>query len=169
MTLDIRWFLPFALIPITLGLAASFTRVGAAILERIPTHWMVALQTYRAVGAIFLVPYMTQGVLTPGFAWPAGVGDVLTGLAAPLIAWGVLKDPERWRFAFYAWTVFGVLDLIVAPASAVMFGFGAEDRQLSFAVTAIPLFLGPPFGIVIHLWTWRSFELRRRLTVGHAR
>ncbi|MEM7524861.1 MAG: hypothetical protein AAF360_14120 [Pseudomonadota bacterium] len=160
--LQIYWFLPFALAPILLGTAASFSRVGARLLAETPTHWMIALQSYRVLGALFLFPYMAQGVLTPGFAWPAGVGDVITGVAAPFVALCVLRDPQRWRGLFYAWTFFGIADLIVAPLSAVIFGFGAEGRQLTFAVTAIPLFLGPPFGILIHILTWRSFELRRK-------
>lgn len=161
-TLDFRWFLPFAVVPILAGVALSYTPLIAQVLAAIPTHWMVGLQTYRVVGAVFLYPYLAHGIVTPGFAWPAGVGDILTGLAAPVIAWGLSRDPERWRLPFYGWSLFGIADLIVAPLSAAAFGFNAVESDLTFAITAIPLFLGPPFGILVHVLTWRSFELRRQ-------
>jgi len=96
------------------------------------------------------------------------VGDVITGLAAPFVAWAVMRDAQRQRWAFYGWTLFGIADLIVAPLSAALFGFSARDENLTFAITAIPLFLGPPFGIVIHIMTWRSFALRRTANGGRS-
>jgi hypothetical protein len=162
LVLEFTWFLPFSIFPIVLGTAMSFLPVVANVLRHTPVHWMIALQTYRIVGGLFLYPFMTEGILTPGFAWPAGVGDVLTGLAAPFVAYAVLHNTPRARALFYAWTVFGIADLIVAPLSAAIWGFGVDGRDMSFAVTAIPLFLGPPFGILIHIMTWRAFELQRK-------
>jgi hypothetical protein len=162
LSLNFLWFLPFALIPIFGGALLSYLPIIAGVLARVPVPWMVGLQTYRVVGALFLYPYMTSGLLTPGFAWPAGVGDILTGIAAPVVAVAVLRDPERARGRFYAWTAFGILDLIVAPLSAAYWGFGMDGQPMTFAITAIPLFLGPPFGILIHIMTWRAFELQRR-------
>lgn len=154
------WFLPFALVPIAAGTAATWLPAVAATLSRISVPWLVGLQTYRVVGAIFLYPYMTEGILTGGFAWPAGVGDVLTGLAAPLVAVAVARDPVGSRRLFLGWTAFGILDLVVAPTSAALFGFGVDGGDPGFPVTAIPLFLGPPFGILIHVVTWRAFHLQ---------
>jgi hypothetical protein len=162
LALEFTWFLPFSLIPIVLGTAMSFLPVVAKVLSHTPVHWMIVLQTYRIVGGVFLYPFMTEGILTQGFAWPAGVGDVLTGLAAPIVAWAVLHNTAHARLMFYAWTMFGIADLIVAPLSAAIWGFGVDGRDMSFAVTAIPLFLGPPFGILIHIMTWRAFELQRK-------
>ncbi|GFE67006.1 hypothetical protein [Litoreibacter roseus] len=166
LVLEFTWFLPFALFPILLGTAMSFLPVIAGVLARVPVHWMVGLQTYRIVGAVFLYPFMTSGILTPGFSWPAGVGDVMTGMAAPFIAWAILQDSQKWRWVFYGWTVFGIADLIVAPLSAAIWSFGVGGQDMTFAVTAIPLFLGPPFGILIHIMTWRAFEIQRQ-DAGH--
>ena len=45
------------------------------------TALLVAVQTYRIGGIVFLWG-MTQGILDPAFAIPAGVGDLLIGLTA---------------------------------------------------------------------------------------
>ncbi|MEO0957144.1 MAG: hypothetical protein AAFY66_01545 [Pseudomonadota bacterium] len=158
--LKFEWFLPFALFPILAGAALSFTGPVASLLRQTPTQWMIGLQTYRAAGAIFLFPMYTSGALTAGFAYPAAIGDVITGLAAPYVAWRLARDPVGARGIFLAWTLFGIADLIVAPLSAQLWGFAAEGREMTFAITAIPLFLGPPFGILIHILTWRSYSLR---------
>ena len=45
------------------------------------TTLLVAVQTYRIVGVVFLLG-LTQGIFEPAFAIPAGVGDILVGWAA---------------------------------------------------------------------------------------
>ena len=155
--------LPFMLIPITLGTVLSFTAPIKNILKEIPTHWLIYLQIYRVAGGLFIYPYLTEGLLTRGFALNAGIGDVLTGLFAIPVAYLVLKGGKRYTWLFVAWTVFGILDLIVAPASAAYFGFSAEGVAPRFPITIIPLFFGPPFGILIQIITLRNFWLRYRL------
>ena len=151
---------PFVAFPIALGFALTFARPVRDLLAEIPTHWLVAVQAYRVAGGVFIYPYLTEGVLSRGFALNAGVGDVLTGLAAPLIAWLVLRRGAGARVPFLVWTTFGILDLVVAISSAAYFGFGAEGGRPQFPITSIPLFFGPPFGILIHLVTARNFALR---------
>ena len=158
--------LPFALIPIALGALLSFTSPLKDLIRAIPTHWLIYLQLYRVIGGVFIFPYMTEGILTRGFAYPAGIGDILTGVFALPIAWLVLRGGERYKGLFVAWTAFGILDLIVAPASAAIFGFetasvSAAGTEPEFPITIIPLFLGPPFGILIHIITLRNFWLRQ--------
>ncbi|MEO0389847.1 MAG: hypothetical protein AAF218_02800 [Pseudomonadota bacterium] len=159
--LDFVFLGPMILLPILLGWAVSYMRWMVTILSNIPLHWMIWIQVFRVAGGVFLY-YMALGLLTPGFAWPAGVGDVLTGVAAIPVAWLVLRDPVRWKGLFVGWSLFGIGDLVVAVTAAAIFNFEATDVELTFAITAIPLFLGPPFGILIHIMTWRAYNLQMR-------
>ncbi len=151
----------FALIPIIGGTLLSFTKVVGDLIRAIPTHWLITLQFYRVLGFLFLFPYMTEGLVTRGFAYPAGYGDILTGVFALPVAWLVLRGGERYKWLFVAWTAFGILDLIVAPASAAIFNFETAGYVPMFPITLIPLFFGPPFGILIHIITLRNFWLRQ--------
>ena len=150
-----------ALIPIFGGTLLSFHQHIRDLIKAIPTHWLIYLQIYRVVGAIFIFPYLTEGILTRGFALNAGIGDVLTGVLAIPVAWLVLKYDGRFKWLFYTWTILGILDLIVAFGSAAYFGFAVEGVQPLFPITTIPLFFGPPFGILIHIITVRNFQLRQ--------
>lgn len=166
--LSFTLLIPFALTPIVVGTLLTFTPRVAELLRAIPTPWLVLLQSYRFVGAVFIVPFLTEGVLTQGFALNAGIGDMITGLAAPLVAWALARRVAGSTWVFLAWTAFGILDLIVAPVSAAVYGFGTPDAEIAFPVTFIPLFLGPPLGILIHLVTLRGFWLRRGQRAGAA-
>src|SRR6185369_3264009 len=47
-----------------------------AMIDVIPPSWLIGLQVYRALGAVFLVRW-AAGQLPGEFAIPAGVGDIL--------------------------------------------------------------------------------------------
>ena len=50
------------------------------IIDVVPQPWIIAVQLFRALGVIFLILY-ANGQMPGLFAWPAGVGDVIVGLA----------------------------------------------------------------------------------------
>jgi hypothetical protein len=78
----------------------------------------------------------------PGvFAIPAGVGDVLTGLFAPLVAyWWVAGKPYA-RTAAIAWNLFGMADLINAVLLGVLTGGGGGG--IVFPIVLIPIYAVP--------------------------
>src|SRR6516164_5546343 len=64
------------------------------LIDAVPQPWIVGVQLYRALGVIFLILYATDRM--PGlFAWPAGVGDVIVGLLAPVVALAYARDARR--------------------------------------------------------------------------
>lgn len=159
------WVAPFALFPIGIGLLLTFIPSIQSLIKEIPTHWLVFLQSYRMAGGIFIFPYMTEGVLTRAFGLEAGIGDVLTGLFAIPVALLIMRQPGRWRWLLYGWTAFGILDLVNAFYVAGTAGFSNPGILPTFPITMIPLFFGPPFGILIHLITVRNYNLRNQTVV----
>ncbi|MEO0557255.1 MAG: hypothetical protein AAF170_03620 [Bacteroidota bacterium] len=154
---------PFIAVPIVGAVLITWVPPIRTLLTEIPTAPLVALQTYRAAGGVFLYPFLAEGYLTAGFAWPAGVGDVLTGLLALPVGWMAWRQVRGWRWAVVSHALFGIADLIVAPAAAAVYGFAAPDVEPAFPVMSIPLFFGPPLGIVLHLVTLRGLWLRERV------
>jgi len=150
------------IVPLLIGTVALRTSSISKILARIPLHSLVTLSVYRVVGALFLYLYFSgSGALSRGFAMNAGWGDVITGIMALPVAWLVWKQLPFAKIALLAWTLFGIGDLILAPASAFMFG---AEKLVEFPLVFIPIFLGPPFGIFLHLLTLRVAWLQGRLT-----
>jgi hypothetical protein len=111
-----------------------------AIIGGIPQHWLIGVQTFRVLGGMFLIRYF-QGELPGVFAVPAGVGDVLTGLIAPLVAhWWVARKPYA-RTAAIAWNLFGMADLINAVTLGVITGGGGGG--IVFPIVLIPIYAVP--------------------------
>ena len=146
-------------LPIVVGTLLSFTPFLRDVIARIPTHWLVFLQFYRVVGLIFIFPYYTSGLLTRGFAFNAGIGDVLTGVLAIPVGYILLRGSRYSRMVLVGWSIIGIGDLGLAISSAIFLGFSAGEPVL-YPVSLIPLYAGPPFGILIHIITMRSFWLR---------
>jgi hypothetical protein len=111
------------------------------------------------------LPFLTHGILPAGFAYPESIGDALTGLFAPVVAVMVAQNrPHAFKWAV-AWNLFGTLDLIVAPATALLF----QARVLSiYPLSLVPLFLGPPLGILTHILSLRNLAVARSATPATA-
>jgi hypothetical protein len=111
-----------------------------AIIGGIPQHWLIGIQTFRILGGVFLVRYF-QGELPGIFAIPAGVGDVLTGLFAPFVAyWWFAGKPYASKAAI-AWNLFGMADLINAVAIGWLTGGGGGG--IVFPIVLIPVYAVP--------------------------
>src|ERR1051326_7896769 len=124
-------------------LSPTFREIIAAI----PQHLLIGIQTFRILGGVFLVRYF-QGELPGLFAIPAGVGDVLTGIFAPLVAYWWFAGKPYARAAAIAWNLFGVADLVNAVAIGWLTGGGGGG--IVFPVVLLPFepspraFLPPP-------------------------
>ena len=120
-----------------------------AIIGGIPQHWLIGIQTFRILGGVFLIRYF-QGELPALFAIPAGVGDVLTGLLAPFVAyWWFVGKPYA-RTAAIAWNLFGMADLINAVTLGALTGGGAGG--IVFPIVLIPVY-AVPRALLVHSYS----------------
>lgn len=158
-------FAPFAIVPIVAVTALAFRSPLRDILAVIPVHWLVFAQFYRIAGGLFLVLYYEYDVLPRGFALNAGWGDVLTGVLALPVGYMAMKRLPGFQMAIVAWCAIGIGDLILAPYSAYVYGGG---RVNDFPINIVPLFLGPPLGILLHVFTLRTLWLRGRIAAAPA-
>jgi hypothetical protein len=144
---------------VVLGLVVIVSsKTMRALAAATPAAWPIAVQVYRVLGVIFLWPFLAGGALPTLFATCAGIGDVGTGLAAPFVAWAVARNRPGARTWAVAWNWFGILDLVVATTTAVV----SHSTNVSrFPLVIVPLFLGPPLGILTHFYSLRNLALTR--------
>ncbi|MBR0686364.1 hypothetical protein JQ594_10595 [Bradyrhizobium manausense] len=141
------------------------SKVMAAVLDAVPSSWLIGLQAYRVLGAAFLAQWAI-GNASGAFAIPAGVGDVIVGLLAPLAAILVSRSGTN-RWIGYGWNALGTLDLVSAVTLGILNGAGILPppvNVLAPSLGAYPLVLVPaftvPLSFVLHfLSVW---QLRRR-------
>ena len=80
---------------------------------------LTAFQSWRVIGVIFLVFY-AYGLLPAVFAWPAGIGDVLVGIAAPFVAIAIARNTIGWRQQALWLNFAGLLDFALAVGTGVL-------------------------------------------------
>jgi hypothetical protein len=149
--------IPVAVVVAVLGCSRRWRAINAAA----PSAGLIAIQVYRVGGALFLFPFLKYGALPGGFAWPAGVGDIITGVLAPLVAGAVARNPRKAFGWAVAWNLFGMADLVVAPVAAVL----SHARVLEmYPLALVPLLFGPPLGLLLHIHSLHNL----RATIGAA-
>jgi hypothetical protein len=136
-------------------------------IDAVPQGWIVSLQFYRAEGLIFLVLY-AGGWLPGAFALPAGIGDMIVGLLAPVVGIAYTNGARGSSGWLRAWNLLGLADLVVAVTTAFLTSPSplqllALDRPneliSSFPLVMIPVFL-VPLSVLLHL---ASLERLRRI------
>ncbi|HEV7489285.1 MAG TPA: hypothetical protein VGO25_00670 [Rhodanobacteraceae bacterium] len=119
---------------------------------------LVAMQAWRFGGFAFISLYV-HGILPGYFAWPAGLGDMAIGFAAPWMLSGLM---ESRTFAssrrFIAWNLLGLLDLAVAMSLGAIGSFliaGGPGTVTTAPMAELPLVLIPvylvPLFIMMHV------------------
>lgn len=160
-------------LPTALGCALLAFAPLRRALGRLPLHWLVGVQCYRVAGGLFLVAY-AQGDVPAEFALPAGIGDVLVGLAAPFVARRLARaGAERARPLALGWCAVGLLDLAVAvtcgflSAPSTVQQLALDDPNV--AIMSYPLVLIPafavPVSIVLHVFVVARLRRRREIAV----
>ena len=116
---------------------------------------LIAVQTYRVVGGVFLV-LLALGALPALFAISAGAGDVLIGLTAVAAARSI-RGGQVGRAVL--WNALGLLDLVVAVGLGVTLQLVATTPGTA-PLTVLPLVLVPtfavPLSILLHVVSLRS-------------
>jgi hypothetical protein len=159
--------LPIAIFtPVIIGLFVLLrSKSIAALLDATPASWLVALQVYRIFGGIFLANWV-NGTIAGAFAWPAGIGDMLTGIMALPVALRLASGAENGRSAAIAWNIFGLFDFAVAitmgtlsaPGPLQIFGLDIPASLVAYPIVLIPAF-AVPSSILLHALSIR--QLRR--------
>ena len=121
----------------------------------------------RVGGGIFLVLW-ADGRLPWQFALPAGIGDVVTGCSAIVVAALLAQKSPRALRAAYGWCLFGITDLVMAvtmggmtsPGRAHLLALDAPNLLISsYPLVMVPTF-AVPLALILHgLVLWR---LRRK-------
>ncbi|MEE8279157.1 MAG: hypothetical protein V3R55_00460, partial [Alphaproteobacteria bacterium] len=112
------------------------------------------LQGWRVIGASFLFLY-AQGSLPGIFAWPAGLGDLLVGLAAPFVLLAVIHKTAGWQSRVRWLNIAGLIDFAGAFATGLLASassFGILAGSVTTEILAEPpLIMIPGFAVPLFI------------------
>lgn len=162
---DIPW-LPIAIfLPVIIGapILLLSKRVGQ-VLDVIPASWLIVLQLYRVFG-IWALAAALRGALPELQGFPAGIGDLLTGLFAVPAAMAVASGTAQGRTAAIFWNIFGLADFADAITLGIIFASVSSIGAGVYPDVLTPAFVVPS-SILLHALSLR--QLRRQRS-GRAR
>lgn len=158
----------YALFPFLAGCALLIIPTFRRVVDEVPPQWIIGLQTNRLLGGLFLLVYLQGQLKLPALmAIPAGTGDLLVGLAAPLVAYLFVTKNRNARWIGVLWNIAGVIDLVIAVATGVMtspgplhlFALDAPNMLMSaYPFAIIPAF-GVPVWVLLHIFSLRALTL----------
>ncbi|TSC79113.1 MAG: hypothetical protein G01um101433_10 [Parcubacteria group bacterium Gr01-1014_33] len=174
------FFLALSLYPIpNIGLLFVPIIVGVTLLAKSTTFqkivdniyqpWLVGVQVTRTMGVVFLTLY-AQGLMPAEFAIPAGIGDVIIGTTAPIVAAILFFNLPFGRMVAIGWNVVGFADLILSiilgfttsPTPYQLLAFDSPNNLLfAFPLVLVPMF-AVPLSLLLHLFSLRVLLQQRR-------
>jgi len=153
-----------ALGPFVIAVVALFAfKSIRAIMRQRRAPGSLAVQTYRVAGIMFVFPFLTYGIVPAGFGWPAGIGDALTGIFAPVVALMVARNRPNCSQMGGGLESFRHARPDCRPSHRALL---PVEVLAIYPLALVPLFLGPPLGILTHIWSFRNFGGREAARTG---
>jgi hypothetical protein len=144
--------------PALFALAYRLSRRVRDFALGIDLRLLTAVQTWRVLGGVFLFLY-GLGLLPGLFAWPAGLGDMIVGVAAVFVLYAMMVGTPTWRRRVLWLNVAGLIDFVGAVGTGVLTSnstlgvFAPAAPRIDMG--ALPLSLIPTFAvplwIIVHL------------------
>ncbi len=157
------------ILPVAIGASwLQSSKTLQKILEAFPQHWLILLQIFRILGIVFIMLYL-QGLLPALFAIPSGLGDMLIGGFAPIVAYWYWKKKNHYEHIVKIWNYLGIIDLLIAIGVGIILAIqvpiGVSLTTPSTEImTIFPLVMIPayavPLGFVLHLFS--LWKLKRK-------
>jgi len=140
--------------PLLFALAYRASRAVRNFALRIDLRLLTAVQGWRVIGILFLGLY-AFGLLPGAFAWPAGLGDVAVGVAAPFVLLAIVRGTPSWPTRVAWLNLAGLLDFVGAVGTGVLTSNSSlgvlSDGVSRASLGTLPLSLVPTFAVP--LWT----------------
>ena len=136
----------------------SKSKVLTGVMLNLPLHLVIGIQFYRILGIIFLALY-SMNLMPAEFAIPAGVGDIIVGISAPIVAYMIFKRKEIAKRLAIIWNYVGIADLVIAVmmgsfTASTMLQFlslnAPNDLIITYPLVTVPTF-AVPFAFLLHL------------------
>jgi len=164
---------PYALMPLLGGAfllwaLGRWTETGRTILGGLDHIHLISIQSLRLMGGFFLIGWV-MGDIPWQFALPAGVGDIMAGIAAIQATSALSRGDANAEHLVRRASIIGLLDFVIAVSLGIVTSVGFMQLMAFDSpniINAYPLALFPEYFVPIFI-AFQLFSLgalRRRST-----
>ena len=150
-------------VPLIIGInLLAKSVVFQKMVDNIYQPWLIGVQMMRVMGAVFLTFY-ARGLMPAEFAIPSGIGDIIVGSTAPIVAAILFFNLSFGRILAIGWNIIGFAELTIAiilgfltsPTPYQLLAFNSPNYFLfDFPLALIPLF-AVPLSLLLHIFSLR--------------
>lgn len=154
-------FLLLILIPlIVLFILFYKTQKNNRIIQAIPAHYIIGLQSFRILVEFLLLYTFYKGIIPITATFEGLNFDIVMGFSAPFIAFLVYKNLAKYKDIAIYWNYFGIflilfVAVIIGTSIYAPFIWGSEEVLVDMQFLDFPYFLIPgflaPLGIFLHV------------------
>jgi len=112
----------------------------------IGNKYLTLFHLWRVIpGAIFLILYSKE-MLPGSWALPAGVGDIIIALLAPIVAYLTAPNTRRGKAIYIGFHILGFVDLfgvVISGVTHLFMGYSQVAIITQFPMSILPSFLVP--------------------------
>ena len=155
--------LPLAILATIIYMSSACKKANAIL--ALPD--LVKIHIFRLIGSTFIILALYD-LLPKPFALVAGVGDLVTAVSSIFVARAIQSGKSYARRLTYIWNTFGLLDILVTSALAIIFtkisidqGVQGVEFLAQFPFCFIPAF-APPTIIFLHLLVYRKLSQTKK-------
>ena len=123
----LSFFVPYSGVALALVFSPTFRQAALSI----PQDTLIRMHIVRVAGFVFLA-LLDMQLLPAQFALPAGYGDIIVALTAPLVVYALNKNKPYGSELAIAWNFLGLLDFAIALVTGTVF-IGPYVRQVARA------------------------------------
>ncbi|MDP3710756.1 MAG: hypothetical protein Q8R29_03505 [bacterium] len=150
-------------VPIIIGVSLlAKSAVFRKMVDNIYQPWIIGVQVTRVMGVVFLTLH-ARGLMPAEFAIPSGIGDVIIGATAPIVALILFFNLPFSKILAIGWNIVGFADLIVSiilgfftsPTPYQLLALNNPNHILfNFPLALVPMF-AVPLSLLLHIFSLR--------------
>lgn len=152
------------IIPVFILVLLSFTKKFTKLLQLIPPHWPIFMQSFRIIVEILLWVVFSKGLLPKQMTFEGRNYDIIAGLLAIVTGILIIKRVSWWKNAAIVYNIIGIILLLNIIIIAVLSMPGPlrqfMNEPSSAIVAEFPFIYLPGILVVcaasLHIWSLRQ-------------
>ena len=152
------------LVPLIIILFITFSKKGTYLLQLVPPHWLLMMQSFRIAVELLLWMAFTKGLLPEQMTFEGRNFDVLSGILGLVIGYIIMQNKTSWRIWALLYNIIGLgllLNILVVAVLSMPTPWRYFMNGPANEIVAEFPFIYLPGVLVVIAFSFHIFSLRQ--------